>query len=961
MDEIVKDFLIESNENLDRLDQELIKLESDPSSKELLASVFRTIHTIKGSCGFLGFARLEKLAHVGESLLSRLRDGKLVLNGEITSGLLTMVDAVRRMLAAIQASGQDGEEDYAVLIEILVRLQEGQAGEPPAAAPDQCPAAPPIQTAPECASAPPAEFVPQPSSGTPASKPTRKPRRKKQPETAKVCDVPVEPSKARPENLVLATEPQEAERQKLAEAAAPVATHPDEAPAVSPALESRSPDAAVETIRVGVTLLDRLMNLVGELVLARNQLLQFSNNTQDAGFQAVSQRMNLIATELQEEVMKTRMQPIGNVWNKFPRTVRDLAHSCGKEVQLVMEGQDTELDRTIIEAIKDPLTHLVRNSMDHGIEEPEARKHAGKNPTGILTLRAFHEGGQVNIEISDDGAGLNCDRIRHKAMERGLISAQQATSMPDRDIFNLIFLPGFSTAEKVTNVSGRGVGMDVVKTNVEKIGGMVDIQSTPGRGTTVRVRIPLTLAIIPALIATCGGERFAIPQVSLTELVRLEGNKGIEMVQGAPVYRLRGRLLPLVYLGRTLKTQTDDGVRQAGSRGELPDFAAARDKHRHWLRRLQEVLEGKISVTVEQAGSPKECALGKWIYGGGLKEYRAIVEMHTLEQTHQQFHDAVRAVVAAKANGDDQHAKLALENVAELSGKVMELLTEVEARALDLQNVNIVVLQAESRQFGLVVDDILDTEEIVVKPLGKQLKGISAYSGATIMGDGRVALILDVLGLAQKAKVIGEAREAAHDEGPSEAVVEGVRDEHALLLAENGREGRVAIPLSLVARLEEFPRTVVEHAGTQEVMQYRGQIIPLVRLSAIIPATSDAEMLANAGSIQVVVYSEGKRNSRTDRGPHRRHRRGARRSRIAHPPRWSDGLVRDPAPRNRPAGSARHRAGGCPRTAGHSRNRSSRTVGANPWRPNNFARSCWTDIYSECRCPRCRRSSDFSL
>ena len=602
------------------------------------------------------------------------------------------------------------------------------------------------------------------------------------------------------------------------------------------------------------------MNLVGELVLARNQLLQFSNSTQDAGFQAVSQRMNLIATELQEEVMKTRMQPIGNVWNKFPRTVRDLAHSCGKEVQLVMEGQDTELDRTIIEAIKDPLTHLVRNSMDHGIEEPEARKRAGKNPAGILTLRAFHEGGQVNIEISDDGAGLNCDRIRHKAMERGLISAQQAASMPDRDVFNLIFLPGFSTAEKVTNVSGRGVGMDVVKTNVEKIGGLVDIQSTPGRGTTVRVRIPLTLAIIPALIATCGGERFAIPQVSLTELVRLEGNKGIEMVQGAPVYRLRGRLLPLVYLARTLKTQADDGIRQAGSRGELPDFAAARDKHRQWLGRLQEVLEGKISMTVEQAGSPKECALGKWIYGGGLKEYKAIAEMYTLEQTHRQFHHAVCAVVAAKAKGDEDQAKLNLGNVTELSKGVIELLTAVEARALDLQNVNIVVLQAESRQFGLVVDDILDTEEIVVKPLGKQLKGISAYSGATIMGDGRVALILDVLGLAQRAKVIGEAREAtAHDDGPSEAVVEGVRDEHALLLAENGREGRVAIPLSLVARLEEFPRTVVEHAGTQEVMQYRGQIIPLVRLSAIIPATSDAEMLANAGSIQVVVYSEGKR------------------------------------------------------------------------------------------------------
>ena len=408
-----------------------------------------------------------------------------------------------------------------------------------------------------------------------------------------------------------------------------------------------------------------------------------------------------------------------------------------------MEGQDTELDRTIIEAIKDPLTHLVRNSMDHGIEEPETRKRAGKDPTGILTLRAFHEGGQVNIEISDDGAGLNGDRIRLKAIERGLIPAQQAARMPDRDVFNLIFLPGFSTAEKITNVSGRGVGMDVVKTNVEKIGGTVDIQSAPGHGTTVRVKIPLTLAIIPALIATCAGERFAIPQVSLSELVRLdagENGKGIELVHGAPVYRLRGRLLPLVYLDRELGLKT--------SAGQEPNCEAA---------------------------------------------------------------------------------------------------------------INIVVLQADEQQFGLIVDEITDTEEIVVKPLGKQLKGISAYSGATIMGDGRVALILDVSGLAQKARVIAEAHESTHEEARGQAGAAPVRDEHALLLAENGLEGRVAIPLSMVARLEEFPRTVIEHAGAQEVMQYRGQIIPLVRLSQLIPATSDAEKLASAASIQVVVYAEGKR------------------------------------------------------------------------------------------------------
>lgn len=495
-------------------------------------------------------------------------------------------------------------------------------------------------------------------------------------------------------------------------------------------------------MRVGVNLLDKLMNLVGELVLARNQLLQFSSDKEDSGFHVISQRLNRIAGELQEDVMKTRMQPIGNVWNKFPRTVRDLALGCGKEVRLEMEGQDTELDRTILEAVKDPLTHLVRNSVDHGIESPEVRTRAGKPSTGCLTLRAFHESGQVNIEVADDGAGLNLERIRSKAVERGLIAAQQAARMSDRDVFHLIFLPGFSTAEKVTNVSGRGVGMDVVRTNLEKIGGTVDLQSSAGKGTTVRIKIPLTLAIIPALIATCGEQRFAIPQVSLSELLRLDSAQnapGIELVHGAPVYRLRGRLLPLLYLGRELGIETE----------------AANDSGR--------------------AGA-----------------------------------------------------------------------------------INIVVLRADSRQFGLIVDEITDTEEIVVKPLARQLKGINAYSGATIMGDGRVALILDVAGLAQRANVIAEAHESAHDAGRSEASAEVVQDDHALLLAENGLEGRVAIPLSIVARLEEFPKTVVERAGTQEVMQYRGQIIPLVRLSEIIPATSDADMVGSAGSIQVVIYSEGK-------------------------------------------------------------------------------------------------------
>ena len=693
MDEIVKDFLIESGENLDRLDQELVKLESEPSSKELLASIFRTIHTIKGSCGFLGFARLEKVAHAGENLLARLRDGELKLNAEITSGLLSMVDAVRGMLAKIQETETDGDHDYADLIAHLTKLQLSSPAE--SKKEDVAPPSKLETTASSTSSA--AVTAPTPPAVTNAA--------------------PIQEnsssSKAAPEEGATAAQ------------------------------SARNADSGVETIRVGVNLLDRLMNLVGELVLARNQLLQFSNNTQDAGFQAVSQRMNLIATELQEEVMKTRMQPIGNVWNKFPRTVRDLALSCGKEVRLEMEGQDTELDRTIIEAIKDPLTHLVRNCVDHGIEAPETRKQVGKQPAGLLRLRAFHEGGQVNIEITDDGAGLNQERIRQKAIERGLVSAQQAARLVDRDIFNMIFLPGFSTAEKVTNVSGRGVGMDVVRTNVEKIGGTVDVQSAAGKGTTVHMKIPLTLAIIPALIVTTAGDRYAVPQVNLLELVRLDGEQcrtALEHVDGAPVYRLRGRLLPLMYLRRELREEA---------------------------------------------------------VGEGKKDVR--------------------------------------------------------------EGVNIVVLRADDRQFGLIVDDINDTEEIVVKPLGKQLKSINAFAGATIMGDGKVALILDVLGLAQRANIVNGIREQARAEEVRSASAQKDKDDerhHAFLLFQYGDNGRMAVDLSLVARLEEFPRSQIEIAGDQEVVQYRGQIMPLVRVSEELECERRQKAVLQQDSLHVVVYSD---------------------------------------------------------------------------------------------------------
>ena len=675
--DIVKDFLVESYENLDRLDRELVSLEKHPQDKDALASVFRTIHTIKGNCGFLGFSKLEKVAHVGESLLTLLRDGKMVLNPEITTALLSLVDATRQMLAQIGSTGQDGDLEYPELIATLTRLQ-GQGAKPSGDGKAAAPAAPP-KSEPSPVAAPPP--VPPPPA-TVAAKP---------PEPAPLAAAP-------PASTVVAD--------------ASAGSHPMDP---GPAAEARR-DATAETIRVGVNLLDKLMTLVGELVLARNQLLQFSNTLEDAGLQTVSQRMNLIATELQEEVMKTRMQPIGNIWNQFPRTVRDVALGCNKEVAIEMEGKETELDKTIIEAIKDPLTHLVRNAVDHGVELPEVRVKAGKPRVGRLILRAFHEGGQVNIEISDDGAGLNTQRIRQKAIERGLITSEQSGRMPDREIFNLIFLPGFSTAEKVTNVSGRGVGMDVVKTNVEKIGGAVDVQSVAGQGTTVRVKIPLTLAIIPALVVTCAGDRYAIPQVSLVELVRLEADQvkaGIELVHGAPVHRLRGRLLPLVYLGRELRV---DG----------------------------------------------------------------------------------------------------------LTGKSAD------------EAVNIVVLQADARQFGLVVDAINDTEEIVVKPLRKQLKSIKTFAGASIMGDGKIALILDVMGVAQRAGVVGETRDRALEEAIAASAVATGKEKQTFLLFHGPDQARMAVPLDTLARLEELPQSQVERAGSQIVAQYRGRILPLVPLGSLV-------------------------------------------------------------------------------------------------------------------------------
>jgi len=700
MDEIVQEFLVESYENLDQLDSDLVALEQQPGSRELLASVFRTIHTIKGTSGFLAFSKLESVAHVGENLLARLRDGQLVMTPTTTDVLLRMVDTIRALLASIEASHSEGPVEVAEVVAAIRAVLDGEEPNlPPAVGAGveiEEPAAPAAE-----APAPVVEVAPEP-----------------EPAPAPVVEAPAP--------VVETPAP-------VAEAPAPVSA-PAPAPAGAPA-PSEKASAADATIRVDVELLESLVRQAGELVLARNQILQRAGTLRDEDLTRACHRLNLVASEMQETVMRTRMQAIDHLWSKLPRVVRDLGNMLGRKIKLEMEGGETELDRTLLEAVKDPLTHIVRNAVDHGIESPETRLAAGKGEVGTLKLRAAHEGGQVVVEIKDDGKGIDPAIIGAKAVEKGLVSAAKLESLTPNDILQFLFLPGFSTAAKVTNVSGRGVGMDVVKTNIERIGGSVDVESVTGQGTTWRLRIPLTLAIVPALTVECAGQRYAMPQVNLLELVSLDTekmSKAIEDVGGAKVYRLRGALLPLI--------------------------------------RLEEALE------------------------------------------------LVRP-------------------------------TDVEMPT----NLVIAVLECDGRRFGLLVDRVLDTEEIVVKPLSGALKAIGAYAGATILGDGRVSLILDVQSLARRT-MRSDGIEHATDEAATEAAATG--DGQRLLVVGLGDNRRVAIPLDVVTRLEEFKTESIERVGRREVVRYRGEILPLVRLSHHLGGGSrSAYSTQEVDAVPGVVYS----------------------------------------------------------------------------------------------------------
>lgn len=683
--QILADFVTESRDHLAGIENQLLAIEvagaeADP---ELVNTVFRAIHSIKGAAGFLGLTVLGQLAHGLESVLNLVRNRQLVADSANVGVLLEGADLLRGMIEDVEHSNH---VDVAALLEALQAIANGE---------------PPRQRREELAPIEPEAAVVAPEAATVA------------PEAATV-----EPADAAP---VLAATP--APHADEPPHAAPPPTEDVTPPAAAPTTRNAPPSPPAATagsdssIRVNVTVLDRLMNLAGELVLARNQLLQLTSGPAHRTINSAAARVNQVTTELQETIMQTRLQSVGTVFNRFPRVVRDLSLALGKQCHLTIEGQEVEVDKSILEAIADPLTHLIRNAVDHGIELPAARAAAGKPAVGTVALSAFHQAGKVNIVIADDGRGIDVNRIKEIAVAKGLIQPDQARTLNDREALQIIFRPGFSTAEKVTEVSGRGVGMDVVKTNIEKLGGSVSVETQPGKGSRFHVTLPLTLAIIPSLIVRCDQRRFAVPQTSIRELVRLRGcdaGQRIERIKRAEVFRLRGALLPLVRLSAALGLES---------------------------------------------GQPE---------------------------------------------------------------------------ATNVRGKNILVVEAGTLRYGLVVDGLHDSEEIVVKPLGRHLKGSPCLAGATILGDGQVALILDVPGIAAHCRLAVPDDDQVADASTREAAAGD--DSQALLLFSNAPEEFFGLPMEAIARLERISSAEIQCIGAQRVLQYRESSLPLLSLEDCVHA-----------------------------------------------------------------------------------------------------------------------------
>ena len=663
-DDILVEFIVEAREILDQLDLDFVQLEITPDDQKLVGNIFRAMHTLKGSSGFFAFKRLEKVSHAGESLLGKIRDGQLTLDTQKATILLSTLDCLRAIIEGIESTHTEPPGDDSGLVENLLALAAGKETNVP------------IQ--PTTPAEPQAEAISAPKNTAPAVSP----------------EPPTPPANA---SVVISVDDSESTDQVWA---------PDPADIIK-AQETAAP------VKVSLELLDKLMNLVSEMVLARNRLLPFTTQFSDHDFSSAVRVVDLLTLELQERMMKTRMQPIAQVWTKFPRLMRDVSNQCGKQVSLIQEGSETELDRTLLDAIRDPLVHIIRNSIDHGIELPEERISRGKPVLGKVLLRASHENGMVVIEIADDGAGVDFDLVRQRAIEKNLIPLQQAQELTDMQLLEFIFLPGFSTKSQVTNLSGRGVGMDVVKTNISNIGGSIDINSKRGVGTNIRLKIPLTLAIMPALFVRCGSEPYAIPQNSVLEMVRLdlsEATTGLEDFYGTPVFRLRNQLVPILFLNHQLEVSQD-----------LP---------------------------------------------------------------------AADAIL------------------------------------------NIAILQSSGIRFGLVVDEVLKMQEVVVKPLGPLLKDVKDFAGATILGNGRVALILDIDGIAIQSGMVAKIQSRPLN---AESIQEKSSEEDVAMLSfELEGQSRLAIYLENVQRLEMISPKQVQRNGNRDVIQYGKEIMHLLYLNQYI-------------------------------------------------------------------------------------------------------------------------------
>lgn len=821
-DSLISDFVAESRDHLNAIEPDLLTMEQQGAgtAQDVINKVFRAIHSIKGGAGFFAFEALKSLSHVMESVLTQVRDRTVAVTPELMDTLFAGLDRMRAMLDDIRASdGVPIAGDLARLEALLQGTGTRVGAQVDTSSPgtrrqfklDAEAARSAIRrgmrfyhanallhrdvdarwgtplaflksalSVGQCLDA----FLDISSVGglggeedqdvsasvlfATVLEPDLLPTALKLP-AAQIIPLDMEALKASlgPETRDPA-QAQAAPPEPPADDAGRAEPASVPAPAQDPsgAPGRKGKDAGPETLRVRVELLTTLMNLAGELVLGRNQLLRTMGPHAQGfpGLGGILQNINQVTTELQEAAMQTRMQPIGALFDRFPRIIRDMARSLGKQIEVKVRGAEVELDKSILELLADPLTHIIRNCADHAIEPPEERRASGKPAAGTIQLEAFHEGGQVHITVRDDGRGIDARKVAGKAIRKGIITQAQGEAMSERDLVGLVFAPGFSTADQVSDISGRGVGMDVVRTNTEKLGGKVDIETRVGQGTLVRLQLPLTLAIIPSMIVATEGQRFAIPQVDVVELVWVRAEEvclRIEQVQGAEVLRLRDKLLPLVRLSQVLRIQ-----RTFEARGErVPDRR----------RRI-----------ADRRGAP--------------------------------------APGSAPARGG-------------------------ERRRSWQSDYSIVVLQMGGHQFGVIVDQLHDFEEIVVKPISAHLGEETCFSGATILGDGGVIMILDPARIALKADLRfldlqAEEQRRQEQERQRKALLDSRR--RSVILFEAGEGERFAVAQDRVLRLEQIRGASIERIREREYLAYRGESIPLVRLDQhlkVSPLRADADEL----------------------------------------------------------------------------------------------------------------------